>query len=917
MPPQPVLEPSLIKDLSNHIYEKRKATAFQIEAITKAALGRNDSQTIYRIIQELTNLTTLSGGGSGSSNSNSNSAKMGAITALGSVSVALGSFVIAYFLEDIIKPIFATFKDTDARVRYYACESLYNVAKIARGEILLYFNEIFDVLCILVSDSESSVKNAADILDRLIKDIVSAKATNYVSILHAQHPSAADNDEMNGNYDYDLAVRSNLVDAQGNTIQINHQQDPSKAFQLPKFIPTLLERMYTIDPFTKKFLLSWLELFDDIPSLELISFLPSFLKPLIKFLFNGAPQDIKLETQNLLNVFLKEIRAVASVKLELKRKRKEMEIEKARAGKEKKNEQVEKNGKEVQAGESGETREQGHEVEKSNGKAEETEEELVIDEDASITSESTTVFRRKEIMKEGQNGQEIEEIEGEEEIEDEDGEEEEEEEEVIFGQNIYIDHSKIITILLSFLQSFGQNTNKAKNDFAGDSHETLCDVQFICLKWLQELIDIAPQDILTSVPECVAIILKNISITDEQQEFELRDQLINFSYNMQTFLNKLHNDIDAFELYGLNRESIALFNSVQLPHMLSAIINEYLAPSPIHNNELSRINSLEWLIFVYERVPVDFLKFFQSNDNGFELTDLLKYDTSNDVILKVLQLLAKISETNQEFFKDFIFKLIKLFEIEGFEKSSKVEFIIRKLCLTLNSEIIFTTLSEVFQQEYNSQPLTFADLEFTNMMIVTLNNILLTSSELLPFRRKLKTLDILDDQNWSLFSNLFQSWCFDSSSAISLCLLTCNYHLAYLIIKSLSEFEITSQLLIQLDVLVQLLESPIFIKLRLQLLEPQEYPDLYKSLYGLLMILPQSTTFMSLKNRVSTMVSFQADQFGALRLQNKKCCGSEEQKRKDEERKVVESRSAELLKRFVGVQTRCEESSHSNSKGIN
>ena len=110
--PQPVLDPSIIKDLSNHIYEKRKATAFQIESITKSALSRNDSQTIYRIIHELTTMTMTSG---------SNSAKMGAITALGSVSVAVGSFAIAYFLDDIIRPIFATFRDTDARVRYYAC----------------------------------------------------------------------------------------------------------------------------------------------------------------------------------------------------------------------------------------------------------------------------------------------------------------------------------------------------------------------------------------------------------------------------------------------------------------------------------------------------------------------------------------------------------------------------------------------------------------------------------------------------------------------------------------------------------------------------------------------------------------------------------------------------------------------------
>ena len=113
----------------------------------------------------------------------------------------------------------------------------------------------------MVSDSESSVKNAADILDRLIKDIVSAKATNYVSILQQQQESQ---------------IRSNLVDAQGNAIQVNEPQDPTKAFSLPKFIPTLLERMYTNDPFTKKFLLSWLELFDDIPSLELIRFYQNF-----------------------------------------------------------------------------------------------------------------------------------------------------------------------------------------------------------------------------------------------------------------------------------------------------------------------------------------------------------------------------------------------------------------------------------------------------------------------------------------------------------------------------------------------------------------------------------------------------------------------------------------------------------------
>jgi hypothetical protein len=46
-----------------------------------------------------------------------------------------------------VPPVLACFTDQDARVRYYACESMYNIAKVAKGEVLPYFNDIFDALC--------------------------------------------------------------------------------------------------------------------------------------------------------------------------------------------------------------------------------------------------------------------------------------------------------------------------------------------------------------------------------------------------------------------------------------------------------------------------------------------------------------------------------------------------------------------------------------------------------------------------------------------------------------------------------------------------------------------------------------------------------------------------------------------------
>lgn len=79
------------------------------------------------------------------------------------------------------------------------------------------------------------------------------------------------------------------------------------------------------------------------------------------------------------------------------------------------------------------------------------------------------------------------------------------------------------------------------------------------------------------------------------------------------------------------------------------------------------------------------------------------------------------------------------------------------------------------------------------------------------------------------------------------------------------------QLLVQIDKLVQLIESPVFTceylehawfwytdglsDLRLQLLEPDKYPHLFKCLYGLLMLLPQSSAFMSLRTRLNAVNS--------------------------------------------------------------
>ena len=48
------------------------------------------------------------------------------------------------YVEDLIRPVVPSCTDQDSRVRFYACEALYNICKVCRGFVLPFFNEIFD-----------------------------------------------------------------------------------------------------------------------------------------------------------------------------------------------------------------------------------------------------------------------------------------------------------------------------------------------------------------------------------------------------------------------------------------------------------------------------------------------------------------------------------------------------------------------------------------------------------------------------------------------------------------------------------------------------------------------------------------------------------------------------------------------------
>ena len=84
--------------------------------------------------------------------------RKGALHALAGTAIGLREDV-GQLLPQLLQPVLGSFSDQDARVRYYGCEALYNIAKVARAGCVKHFNPIFDGLFKLSADTDISVQN--------------------------------------------------------------------------------------------------------------------------------------------------------------------------------------------------------------------------------------------------------------------------------------------------------------------------------------------------------------------------------------------------------------------------------------------------------------------------------------------------------------------------------------------------------------------------------------------------------------------------------------------------------------------------------------------------------------------------------------------------------------------------------------
>jgi vacuole morphology and inheritance protein 14 len=237
----------MIKMLCDKSYEKRKLGAMMIQNTIRNIHATAGSETAReRILKMIGSLNK-----DFVENVNPNHRK-GGLIGLAAVALALKDRTAEY-LDFILPSILMLLADHDYRVRYYACESLYNIVKVARESSLKFLNRMYDGLCLLYSDIDADVRNGAHVLDKVMREVIVASEASKIDI--------------------------------------------------DSFLAIFCERLPVKISQIRSLSITWLLLFDSLPSINMTKHLPKFLPGLLHML-NDAHKDIRHQAEATLANFL-------------------------------------------------------------------------------------------------------------------------------------------------------------------------------------------------------------------------------------------------------------------------------------------------------------------------------------------------------------------------------------------------------------------------------------------------------------------------------------------------------------------------------------------------------------------------------------------------------------------------------------
>ena len=253
-------------------------------------------------------------------------------------------------------------------------------------------------------------------------------------------------------------------------------------------------------------------------------------------------------------------------------------------------------------------------------------------------------------------------------------------------------------------------------------------------------------------------------------------------------------------------------------------------------NELSINLIFDWITLLYK------IELFHDEDYLIQL--IIIFPEINELsITRIISLLREIA-TKKESSK-FNYSLIRLI-IQNFnDKPDMINkygiLILNQFETIINIEILFEEIATILIEQ--------KDVYFILRMIILLNKFLISEDKAYCIRNKLNKFGH-EGKNSNYFEKLFTLFSFNPFCTLLLVLLSNCFELGYFMILHISQMKLTASDYIELCQVVQIFESSIFNNIRIKLLNPNKYKYLIKTLYAILLLLPQGQAFDALSTRL-------------------------------------------------------------------
>ena len=165
---QQSMSAAVLVSLAHKRYERRRLAAMEIEKVVRSLVQQGELDRVRAILLLLSDDYVRS---------TSEDARKGGVVALAACAIGLKKASdlvpeVAECRDLILASVVHACQDHSQRVRYYATESLFNVVKVIPTLAVQHFFILFEILRSLYADVDVDVRSGAELLDKKLKEVI-------------------------------------------------------------------------------------------------------------------------------------------------------------------------------------------------------------------------------------------------------------------------------------------------------------------------------------------------------------------------------------------------------------------------------------------------------------------------------------------------------------------------------------------------------------------------------------------------------------------------------------------------------------------------------------------------------------------------------------------------------------------------